>query len=112
MADEVLPIKLKAGQGFADPFFTYTASGCGSAGASRVELVEAPKHGKVTFRYEDIVKQGKPCGGHTFRANVMHFKPDAGFKGTDRLVLKFGHFTDTDQMSMVWDKVTYDLSFQ
>jgi hypothetical protein len=111
LADDTFDLVVKHGKGIRQPFFSYV-DGCGSSGAMRLDLAEAPKHGKVTFRYEDVKKEGKPCGGHIFRANVFYFQPDAGYKGKDQLILKMGHFTNTDQMNMVWNQITLNMTME
>jgi len=103
IAGESYNITLTGGETLRQPFFTYIRQGCQSSGVFKLEVVEPPKHGKVSFRYEDVKKDDTPCKDMTFRANVLYYKPDPGYKGSDALIMNVGHSTMEGSVSMTKD---------
>lgn len=88
------------------PFYSYT-SDCYAGGMHKLEVVDAPAHGRITTGFEEIVDSDGKCKGTKFRAHVLRYTPAKGFKGQDVFVIRHGYNRDDSFMKLTWS--TYRL---
>ncbi|KPL55144.1 hypothetical protein ABB55_25350 [Prosthecomicrobium hirschii] len=88
-AGPALGVEARSGQETAVHAFYVVHSDCSGGGGQRVAIRTPPAHGSarvalVAYR----ISEGRRCAGNTVKAAVLYYRPNAGFRGTDTIVIE------------------------